>query len=782
VEVLEELGRGGFGVVYRAREPTGREVAVKVLLETTPSPERRERFLREGQIAASLKHPGLVPIHLCWVHAGRLCLAYELVRGCRTFRESLGDLDRADRLRLLAEAGEALGHAHARGVVHRDVKGDNILIDAEGRARVADFGIASAQDLEPMTKTGQALGTPYAMAPEQFSSAKSVTPAADVWSLGVLLYEALTGTPPFEGENLVALAIKIDAASPAAPRSVDPTVPAAVEEVCLRTLRREPADRYPDGSAFAAALRQALAGEAPAGSGPPAALKWAALALAASLAGGLILWTGQDPPPTPERSPPVSAEEVEAALRQGRCAEALALADSLPGPEAARLRAEALLGLGRHSEALAALGDAEDPTSLRLRARALLAEGTPGPALEALSGDPRPEEAARLHGVLQLLRGDLARGDRLLGPGNRELVLTARSSRALRDSLGEDLLALPSQGAEGLTAACEDLTRLARRLPPDDPLSQAVRHDAQDAVSQACLNLAHALPNRSPLKRRVEDLCAAARALAPDSPQAEAVIATQALIRYHQVDENDLAGVLELLGPLPEEPTRARPELRAFVLAVRFLGASHPSLPQETLAERALNLPFFGDFYGMRLRRAVLYRQSQVWAWKAYEAASDRPRATQRALTFARRSVDLGGEFGRSLADGVRVDPAERELRQLAVCALLAGDLELALATANRLDRNPEARAVLLAERALVTGDAAEARRLLAPFEARPTFLETVTLGLHLQALGGEEAAARRRLGEVEPRASEARALGVPWRTPAGLRAVLDGGWWPGRR
>ncbi|RMG06679.1 MAG: serine/threonine protein kinase, partial [Planctomycetota bacterium] len=255
-EVRGELGRGSMGVVFAARDPaTGRPVALK-LLAGALDPARVARFRREGELTARLAHPGIVRVHDAGTDAqGRPWIAFEYVPGARTLADAFAELGPLERVRRVAEAADALGHAHAQGVVHRDVKPANLLVDAAGRVRVADFGVALASDQERLTRTGAWVGTPSYMAPEQLTGGP-VGPPADVWSLGVVLYEALAGELPFAGDSLVSLAASMERGAPPL-RAAD--LPPALGSVCARALAKDPARRYPDGTAFAAALREALA-------------------------------------------------------------------------------------------------------------------------------------------------------------------------------------------------------------------------------------------------------------------------------------------------------------------------------------------------------------------------------------------------------------------------------------------------------------------------------------------------------------------------------------------
>jgi len=261
LELGERLGSGAMGSVYRARERgSGREVALKILHAETSS--AATRFFREGQVTAGLKHPGIVRVHSIGTMSGRPCLAYELVAGARSFDEAI-EADPNLAMSLLIQAGQALGAAHAMGLTHRDVKSENLLVDAEGRLRVTDFGLVTGEELSRLTQSGAWVGTPMAMAPEQFGAREQIGPGTDVWALGVLLYRALTGVYPFEGaESMISLASAITGGNFVRPSRVRPT-PAALEAVCLKAMSPRPGDRHAGGAAFSAALESALQAKAP---------------------------------------------------------------------------------------------------------------------------------------------------------------------------------------------------------------------------------------------------------------------------------------------------------------------------------------------------------------------------------------------------------------------------------------------------------------------------------------------------------------------------------------
>jgi len=278
-EIIDELGRGAMGAVLRARDPAvGRTVALKCILSGAlagdQTNEFRERFYREARAAGALAHPGIVPVFDVGEDDGLPFLVMELVQG-RTLADALKQGERYS-LERVCEIGqhiaEALGYANRNGVVHRDIKPANILMTSKEvygaeRPRITDFGVAKLAGGE-ITATGQLLGTPAFMPPEQFTGAP-IDGRTDLFSLGVILYRMATGEQPFSGETITAVSYKIVHTDPIPPSRLNPAVGARLEAVLLKCLAKSPADRYQTGEELAADLAAVRSGPqaAPPGQG-----------------------------------------------------------------------------------------------------------------------------------------------------------------------------------------------------------------------------------------------------------------------------------------------------------------------------------------------------------------------------------------------------------------------------------------------------------------------------------------------------------------------------------
>ena len=310
-ELFETLGVGGAGVVYRARQPgLEREVALKVLRSGGAACETElQRWRRETRTLGALNHPHIVKIFDAGEQEGTPFIAMELISGS-TLAEQLrkGPLSATEAATLVRDLADAMAYAHARSIVHRDLKPGNVLIPATGQlraAKIADFGLSRWMEEESQTRTGDALGTPSYMSPEQVRGQHDdIGPATDVYGLGSILYECLTGRPPFQGASAVEtmqLVLERDAAPISRHRA---TVPQDLDAICVRCLEKEPDRRYPTAGALCDDLTRFLAGKPVVARKPsrfrlarmwvvrnPWLASFAALLLAAMLLGmGALLW------------------------------------------------------------------------------------------------------------------------------------------------------------------------------------------------------------------------------------------------------------------------------------------------------------------------------------------------------------------------------------------------------------------------------------------------------------------------------------------------------------
>jgi eukaryotic-like serine/threonine-protein kinase len=269
-DVIRPLGWGGMAEVYLTVDrQLGREVAVKVIRERYAEDERFvARFRREARAAASLSHPNVVAVHDVGVHEGSPFIVMEHVPG-RTLAELLRDNGAMppDRVAEIGEAvARALGAAHAAGIIHRDVKPGNVMLTADGRVKVLDFGIARALRWTPLTDTPAVQGTAEYMAPE-YVRGDGADPRSDIYSLGVVLYELLTSRPPFTGDSPLQVAYKHLEEAPPPPEAVRPGLPAGLTAVVMRCLAKHPGDRYRRAEELAADLDRLQAGR-PAATAP----------------------------------------------------------------------------------------------------------------------------------------------------------------------------------------------------------------------------------------------------------------------------------------------------------------------------------------------------------------------------------------------------------------------------------------------------------------------------------------------------------------------------------
>jgi serine/threonine-protein kinase len=276
-EILEEIGRGGMGVVYKGRDPNiGRLVALKVIslsfeADQALAEEMRERFKREAGAAGVLQHPNIVSIFDAGEDEGVPYMALEYVEG--TTLDSLMcqcDFLPVDQVcSIMSQAARGVGFAHQKGIIHRDIKPANIIVSAAGEAKIMDFGIARVSGSD-LTQKGMVLGSPSYMSPEQVTG-QAVDHKSDIFSLGVILYQLLTGEKPFPGENPTAVSYRIVRVDPLEPSQINPVINPAFNQIIARALAKRPEDRYESAEEMARDLEMLGAGKPLAPPPPPAA-------------------------------------------------------------------------------------------------------------------------------------------------------------------------------------------------------------------------------------------------------------------------------------------------------------------------------------------------------------------------------------------------------------------------------------------------------------------------------------------------------------------------------
>jgi serine/threonine-protein kinase len=264
-ELTAELGRGGMGIVFKANQTDlQRTVAIKMILcGAVAGSEDLQRFRGEAEATASLHHSNIVHIHEVGEIDGLPYFSMEYIEGhSLAQRLSEGPLRSKAAAQYVSALARAIQHAHEHNILHRDLKPSNVLLDREDRPHITDFGLAKRLNADSgQTRTGAVLGTPGYMAPEQAAGSKQLTPAVDVYGLGAILYELLTGRPPFRAESPLDTVLQVLDRDPAPPRLLNPNVDRDLETICLKCLEKDPRRRYGSAKALAEDLERYLAGE-----------------------------------------------------------------------------------------------------------------------------------------------------------------------------------------------------------------------------------------------------------------------------------------------------------------------------------------------------------------------------------------------------------------------------------------------------------------------------------------------------------------------------------------
>lgn len=322
-EIVSLVGKGGMGLVYRARDPQlDRFVALKVIRPEILDEAGRERFLREARASSRIQHPHVVTVYSAGQSRGYPWLAMEFIEGQPLSKViAARPVEWRQALKWMIDLLDALEMLHQEGIVHRDLKPDNIMVDGNGEVKLMDFGLASLKAAPALTVPGAAMGTVYYMSPEQ-AMGQAADARSDVFAMGVILYEMLSGQRPFTGEQAMSVLYAIHNSPPPKLKLSSLSAPQVLEEILDRGLAKDPAQRYASGGPFAQALRGILENNAPKASKHPPLFWWiSGIALSLAIVFAAVLLRPRDP--TPNRPMAVQHNELAQDLeKQGKAVEA----------------------------------------------------------------------------------------------------------------------------------------------------------------------------------------------------------------------------------------------------------------------------------------------------------------------------------------------------------------------------------------------------------------------------------------------------------------------------
>ncbi|MBI4875661.1 MAG: serine/threonine protein kinase [Acidobacteria bacterium] len=480
-QVVGILGAGGMGQVYKVRNTISDRIeAIKILLPNLESdPELMDRFLREIKVQASLDHPNIAALHTAQRVGNQLLMIMEYVEG-EPLESVLkrGPIPVEYGVDFVSQVLSALSYAHARGVIHRDIKPANIMLMPDGTVKLMDFGIAKMAADRRLTQTGRTVGSLYYMSPEQINGAANLDPRSDLYSLGVALYEIVTGRRPFQGDSDYSIMAAHLQATPVPPIQLDPRVPAPLNEIILTAIAKDPAQRFQSADAFRAALenvkgqlRGAAAAPqavpAPAAYAPPpqgSSRRWLYMVAGSLATVAVLVFAAVQIPKWRAADASVVQKEAEAPAP----AQPAAVQQPEPAPAAAPVQTQTRPPVVQRETAPPAAQPAPPPPPQPTAATAPPAQRGPDPAVQAELRQLRERmmlQATRLNSSKAAI-DNMRRVQAQSGLGMRQDVLTAmqRAEFYMDESEGSLKAGDPAAARKNLDSAEREIERLEKFL------------------------------------------------------------------------------------------------------------------------------------------------------------------------------------------------------------------------------------------------------------------------------------------------------------------------------